>query len=180
MCVNNKQQSQSQIHYYLGSDNNVVVCLIENVSFFFSLATTQLLIPCSVYRSFTAEGALKRTCMLVDSTLAAVSPVSCLSDLIAKTAQRPMGLIFGKPSSHALRAEVTMRKNLLLGSWKHGKYLGLLHLRLLHSTTLKTWDGKVEDVVAPQPKSLARCNASSEAIYGTYGGSGAGVLNCEI
>ncbi|GJU16777.1 putative 2,3-bisphosphoglycerate-independent phosphoglycerate mutase [Tanacetum coccineum] len=43
-----------------------------------------------VYRSFTAEGALKCTCVLVDSTLAAVSTVSCLSDLIAKTAQRKL------------------------------------------------------------------------------------------
>ncbi|GJT95927.1 fructose-bisphosphate aldolase, cytoplasmic isozyme 1 [Tanacetum coccineum] len=76
-------------------------------------------------------------------------------------------------------AEVVMRKNLLLGSWKHGIYMGLLRLRrALHSTTLKTWAGKVEDVVAAQTKSLARCMASSKAIYGTYGGS-AGVLNSE-
>nr|GEV85324.1 zinc finger, CCHC-type [Tanacetum cinerariifolium] len=40
----------------------------------------------SVYRSFTAEGALKRTRMLVDSTLAATIAVNCLSDLTFETA----------------------------------------------------------------------------------------------
>nr|GEU44815.1 hypothetical protein [Tanacetum cinerariifolium] len=42
----------------------------------------------SVYRSFTAEGALKRTRMLVDSILAATIAVNCLSDLTSETAQR--------------------------------------------------------------------------------------------
>ncbi|GKE08556.1 transmembrane protein 18, partial [Tanacetum coccineum] len=53
----------------------------------------------------------------------------------------------------------------------------ILDQQALHSTTLKTWAGRVGDVVAAQPKFLARCKASSEAIYGTYGG--AGVLNSE-
>ncbi|GJQ94481.1 fructose-bisphosphate aldolase 1, cytoplasmic-like protein [Tanacetum coccineum] len=46
-----------------------------------------------------------------------------------------------------------------------------------HSTTLKTWVSRVGDVMAAQPKFLARFKASSEAIYGTYGG--VGVLNSE-
>ncbi|GKB95690.1 hypothetical protein Tco_0981827, partial [Tanacetum coccineum] len=46
-----------------------------------------------------------------------------------------------------------------------------------HSTTLKTWVSRVGDVMAAQPKFLARFKASSEAIYETYGG--AGVLNSE-
>ncbi|GJY76563.1 hypothetical protein Tco_0481679 [Tanacetum coccineum] len=57
---------------------------------------------CSGYRSFTAEGALKCTRVLVDSTLAAGRAVSCLSDLAAKTAQRngvPGRLQLGKPNT---------------------------------------------------------------------------------
>ncbi|GKD29381.1 hypothetical protein Tco_1240159, partial [Tanacetum coccineum] len=42
---------------------------------------------------------------------------------------------------------------------------------------LKTWVSRVGDVMAAQPKFLARFKASSEAIYGTYGG--VGVLNSE-
>nr|GEZ46801.1 transmembrane protein 18 [Tanacetum cinerariifolium] len=64
----------------------------------------------------------------------------------------------------------------------------ILDQQALHSTTLKTWSGRVGDVVAAwagrvgdvvaaQPKFVARCKANSEAIYETYGG--AGVLNYE-
>ncbi|GJY03314.1 hypothetical protein Tco_0369254 [Tanacetum coccineum] len=42
----------------------------------------------SIYRSFTTEGALKHTRVLVDSTLAAAITVNCLYDLTSKTGQQ--------------------------------------------------------------------------------------------
>ncbi|GKB58791.1 hypothetical protein Tco_0914977 [Tanacetum coccineum] len=87
------------------------------------------------------------------------------------------------PSSHFRKVNSGASNYLLI--YKTFLYILLLivFVKLLcmdqqaHSTTLKTWVSRVGDVMAARPKFLARFKASSEAIYGTYGG--AGVLNYE-